>query len=59
MNGISLVVIIPLAIILIVFFAMALSVFNLWVRALFAQARVRVIDLIGMKLDAFRQLKLY
>ena len=51
MNGIaSLVVIIPLAIILIVFFAMALSVFNLWVRALFAQARVRVIDLIGMKL---------
>ena len=36
MNGISLVVIIPLAIILIVFFAMALSVFNLWVRALFA-----------------------
>ena len=46
----TLIIIIPIAIIAIVFLAMALSVFNLWVRALFAQARVRVIDLIGMKL---------
>ncbi len=48
--SLSLIIGIPVTIVAIVFFAMALSVFNLWVRALFAQARVRVIDLIGMKL---------
>lgn len=48
--NVSLIIAIPIAIIVLIIFAMALSVFNLWVRALFAQARVRVIDLIGMKL---------
>lgn len=42
--------IIPLALILLVFFGLAISVINLWVRALFAEASVRIRDLIGMKL---------
>ncbi len=44
------IVVIPLALILLVFFGLAISVINLWVRALFAEAPVRIRDLIGMKL---------
>lgn len=42
--------IIPIALVLLVFFGLAISVINLWVRALFAEAPVRIRDLIGMKL---------
>lgn len=42
--------IIPIALILLVCFGLAISVINLWVRALFAEAPVRIRDLIGMKL---------
>ncbi|QBG48904.1 UPF0365 family protein [Verrucomicrobia bacterium S94] len=44
------VILIPLILFLLVFFALAISVINLWVRALFAEAPVRIRDLIGMKL---------
>lgn len=44
------ILIIPLILILLVFFGLAISVINLWVRALFAEAPVRIRDLIGMKL---------
>ncbi|MEA2068743.1 MAG: flotillin-like protein FloA [Verrucomicrobiota bacterium] len=46
----SYIFIIPIALILLVFFGLAISVINLWVRALFAEAPVRIRDLIGMKL---------
>ena len=42
--------IIPIALVLLVFLGLAISVINLWVRALFAEAPVRIRDLIGMKL---------
>ncbi|HSR88235.1 MAG TPA: flotillin-like protein FloA [Pontiella sp.] len=42
--------IVPIALVLLVFFGLAISVINLWVRALFAEAPVRIRDLIGMKL---------
>jgi uncharacterized protein YqfA (UPF0365 family) len=42
--------IIPIALVLLVLFGLAISVINLWVRALFAEAPVRIRDLIGMKL---------
>uniref|UniRef100_UPI00356A049E flotillin-like FloA family protein n=1 Tax=Pontiella sp. TaxID=2837462 RepID=UPI00356A049E len=48
--NLSYVILIPVILILLVFFALALSVINLWVRALFAEAPVRIRDLIGMKL---------
>ncbi len=41
---------VPLAILLLTLFGLAVSVLNLWVRALFAEAPVRIRDLIGMKL---------
>ena len=41
---------IPLTILILVFLGLAISVINLWVRALFAEAPVRIRDLIGMKL---------
>ena len=41
---------IPLTIIVLVILGLAISVINLWVRALFAEAPVRIRDLIGMKL---------
>ena len=44
------VIIIPVAIILLIALALAISVIDLWVRALFAEAPVRIRDLIGMKL---------
>jgi uncharacterized protein YqfA (UPF0365 family) len=44
------VIIVPVALVLLVFFGLAISVINLWVRALFAEAPVRIRDLIGMKL---------
>ncbi|MBN2164030.1 MAG: flotillin-like protein FloA [Pontiellaceae bacterium] len=44
------ILIVPVALILLVFFGLAISVINLWVRALFAEAPVRIRDLIGMKL---------
>ncbi len=44
------IVIVPIAIILLIFLALAISVIDLWVRALFAEAPVRIRDLIGMKL---------
>jgi uncharacterized protein YqfA (UPF0365 family) len=44
------VLIVPVALILLVCFGLAISVINLWVRALFAEAPVRIRDLIGMKL---------
>jgi uncharacterized protein YqfA (UPF0365 family) len=44
------VIIVPVAIILLIFMALAISVIDLWVRALFAEAPVRIRDLIGMKL---------
>lgn len=44
------IIIIPIALVLLVFFGLAISVINLWVRALFAEAPVRIRDLIGMKL---------
>ncbi len=48
--NVSYIILIPVILILLVFFALALSVINLWVRALFAEAPVRIRDLIGMKL---------
>ncbi len=44
------VILVPVALILLVFLGLAISVINLWVRALFAEAPVRIRDLIGMKL---------
>ena len=44
------IIIVPIAIVLLVFFGLAISVIDLWVRALFADASVRIRDLIGMKL---------
>ena len=44
------IIIVPIAIILLVFMGLAISVIDLWVRALFADATVRIRDLIGMKL---------
>jgi len=44
------VLLVPVALILLVCFGLAISVINLWVRALFAEAPVRIRDLIGMKL---------
>lgn len=44
------VLLVPVALILLVCFGLAVSVINLWVRALFAEAPVRIRDLIGMKL---------
>jgi len=41
---------IPLTILILVLLGLAISVINLWVRALFAEAPVRIRDLIGMKL---------
>jgi uncharacterized protein YqfA (UPF0365 family) len=41
---------IPLTIIVLILLSLAISVINLWVRALFAEAPVRIRDLIGMKL---------
>ena len=46
----SYIIIVPVALVLLVFFGLAISVINLWVRALFAEAPVRIRDLIGMKL---------
>jgi uncharacterized protein YqfA (UPF0365 family) len=42
--------IVPIAIVLLIAMALAISVIDLWVRALFAEAPVRIRDLIGMKL---------
>ncbi len=44
------IIIVPIAIVLLIFFGLAISVIDLWVRALFADATVRIRDLIGMKL---------
>jgi uncharacterized protein YqfA (UPF0365 family) len=44
------IVLVPVALILLVMLGLAISVINLWVRALFAEAPVRIRDLIGMKL---------
>lgn len=44
------IIIVPIAIILLIFLGLAISVIDLWVRALFAEAPVRIRDLIGMKL---------
>jgi uncharacterized protein YqfA (UPF0365 family) len=44
------ILLVPVALILLVCFGLAVSVINLWVRALFAEAPVRIRDLIGMKL---------
>ncbi len=44
------IILVPVALILLVLFGLAISVINLWVRALFAEAPVRIRDLIGMKL---------
>jgi uncharacterized protein YqfA (UPF0365 family) len=44
------ILLVPVALILLVCFGLAISVINLWVRALFAEAPVRIRDLIGMKL---------
>lgn len=44
------IIIVPIAIVLLIFFGLAISVVDLWVRALFADAPVRIRDLIGMKL---------
>ncbi|MEN7973201.1 MAG: flotillin-like protein FloA [Verrucomicrobiota bacterium] len=44
------VILVPVVIILLIFLALAISVIDLWVRALFAEAQVRIRDLIGMKL---------
>jgi uncharacterized protein YqfA (UPF0365 family) len=44
------IIIVPIAIILLIFMGLAISVVDLWVRALFADAQVRIRDLIGMKL---------
>jgi uncharacterized protein YqfA (UPF0365 family) len=44
------IILVPVALVLLVFFGLAISVINLWVRALFAEAPVRIRDLIGMKL---------
>ena len=44
------IIIVPIAIVLLIFFGLAISVIDLWVRALFAEAPVRIRDLIGMKL---------
>ena len=46
----SYIIIVPVALVLLVCFGLAISVINLWVRALFAEAPVRIRDLIGMKL---------
>jgi uncharacterized protein YqfA (UPF0365 family) len=44
------IILVPVAIILLIFLVLAISVIDLWVRALFAEAAVRIRDLIGMKL---------
>lgn len=44
------IILVPVAIILLIFLGLAISVIDLWVRALFAEAPVRIRDLIGMKL---------
>jgi uncharacterized protein YqfA (UPF0365 family) len=44
------IIIVPIAIILLIALGLAISVIDLWVRALFAEAPVRIRDLIGMKL---------
>jgi uncharacterized protein YqfA (UPF0365 family) len=44
------VILVPVAIIVLIFLVLAISVIDLWVRALFAEAPVRIRDLIGMKL---------
>ena len=44
------IIIVPIAIILLIALGLAISVVDLWVRALFAEAQVRIRDLIGMKL---------
>ncbi|WP_372808568.1 flotillin-like protein FloA [Pontiella sp.] len=44
------IVLVPVALILLVMLGLAISVINLWVRALFAEAPVRIRDLVGMKL---------
>ena len=44
------VILVPVAIILLICLVLAISVIDLWVRALFAEAPVRIRDLIGMKL---------
>jgi uncharacterized protein YqfA (UPF0365 family) len=44
------IILIPIAIILLIILGLAISVIDLWVRALFAEAPVRIRDLIGMKL---------
>ncbi len=44
------IVAIPIAIIVLVLLGLVISTLNLWVRALFAEAPVRIRDLIGMKL---------
>lgn len=50
MEKIMIPLFIILGLILVIFLGLALSVINLWVRALFAEAPVRIRDLIGMKL---------
>ncbi|MBN2703574.1 MAG: flotillin-like protein FloA [Pontiellaceae bacterium] len=50
MEQIMIPLFIILGLILVIFLGLALSVINLWVRALFAEAPVRIRDLIGMKL---------
>lgn len=50
MEKIMIPLFIILGLILVIFLGLALSVINLWVRALFANAPVRIRDLIGMKL---------
>ena len=44
------IIIVPVAIVLLIFMGLAISVIDLWVRALFAEAAVRIRDLVGMKL---------
>jgi len=44
------IIIVPIVIVLLIFFGLAISVIDLWVRAIFADASVRIRDLIGMKL---------
>lgn len=50
MERIMIPLFIILGLVLVIFLGLALSVINLWVRALFAEAPVRIRDLIGMKL---------
>jgi uncharacterized protein YqfA (UPF0365 family) len=44
------IILVPIAIILLIILGLAISVIDLWVRALFADAPVRIRDLVGMKL---------